>query len=97
MVERFYTIMKGFEVLWLQQRVGAISHEQFDQHLDLARWALTAPVARRMWIELQPIFTPEFQAAIEKEVLAADAPTSQMVLAMAAIDGRSVRTHDEPA
>ena len=97
MVERFYTIMKGFEVLWLQQRVGAISHEQFDQHLDLVRWALTAPVSRRMWAELQSVFTLEFRTAIQNEVLAADAPVSQMVEAMAAIDGRSVRTHEGPA
>ena len=74
MVERFYTIMKGFEVLWLQQRIGAISHDQFDQHLDIVRWALTAPVSRRMWAELESIFTPEFQSAIQKKVLAADAP-----------------------
>ncbi len=88
MVERFYTIMKGFEVLWAQQQVGAISHDQFDQHLDLVRWALTAPVCRRMWAELQSIFTPEFQAAIQNTVLAADAPTSQMVKAMAAIEAK---------
>lgn len=85
MVERFYTIMKGFEVLWAQQQLGAISHDQFNQHLDLTRWALTAPVTRRMWAELSSTFAPEFQAAIENKVLAAEAPSSQMVKAMAAI------------
>jgi len=86
MVERFYTIMKGFEVLWLQQRVGAISHDQFDQHLDIVRWALTAPVSKKMWAELESTFMPEFQTAIQNKVLAADAPASQMAKAMAAIE-----------
>lgn len=86
MVERFYTIMKGFEVLWLQQRVGAISHDQFDQHLDLVRWALTAPVSRRMWTEMKSIFVPEFNNVIQSKVLASSAPTSQMTMAFAAIN-----------
>ena len=85
MVERFYTIMKGFEVLWLQQQVGAITHDQFDQHLDLVRWALTAPVSRRMWAELESTFTPDFQDVIRAQVLAKDAPPSQMTRAMASI------------
>ena len=85
MVERFYTIMKGFEVLWLQQQVGAITHDHFDQHLDLVRWALTAPVSRRMWTELESTFTPEFQKVIREQVLAKDAPPSLMTRAMASI------------
>ena len=85
MVERFYTIMKGFEVLWLQQQVGAITHDQFDQHLDLTRWALTAPACRRMWAELESTFTPAFQDVIREKVLAKDAPPSQMARAMASI------------
>ena len=97
MVERFYTIMKGFEVLWLQQQVGAVSHDQFDQHLDIVRWALTAPVSRRMWAELKSIFAPGFQAAIQTKVLAEDAPASQMVSAMTAIDGRAVATREGSA
>lgn len=86
MVERFYTIMKGFEVLWLQQRVGTMTHDHFVQHLDLVRWALTAPVCRRMWRELEPSFVPGFREAIQNDVLAAGAPTSQMMKAMEAIN-----------
>lgn len=86
MVERFYTIMKGFEVLWLQQQVGAMAHDQFAQHLDIVRWALTAPVCRRMWAELETSFVPGFREAVKKDVLAAEAPSSQMMKAMEAIN-----------
>ena len=86
MVERFYTIMKGFEVLWLQQQVGSVSHDQFDQHLDLARWALSVPASRRMWTQLASVFSPGFQDIIASEVLSADAPRSQMLKAYAALD-----------
>ncbi|MEM7099090.1 MAG: hypothetical protein AAF541_12590 [Pseudomonadota bacterium] len=34
---------------------------------------------------IEPIFSPEFQKAIQDKVLAAEAPSSQMVRAMAAI------------
>ena len=85
MVERFYTIMKGFEVLWLQQQVGTITVDQFKQHIDLVRWALTAPAARQMWTELQSTFAADFIEVIEQEVLAAEAPPSQMNKAFEAL------------
>ncbi len=86
MVERFYTIMKGLEVLWLQQQLGSVSRDQFNLQIDLARWALTAPACRRMWSQMSSIYTPGFQDLIAKEVLSEDAPVSQMANAMSAID-----------
>ena len=86
MVERFYTIMKGFEVLWLQQQLGAVSHDQFDQHLDLLRWAMTLPICRRMWMQLTPTFDSEFCSVVETRVLSADASKSHMNNAFSALD-----------
>jgi hypothetical protein len=86
MVERFFTIVRAFEGIWLQQRLGAVSRDQFDQHLDLLRWALSASSARRMWAQLAPTFDPGFRAVVESEVLSADAPPSRMHKALAALD-----------
>lgn len=86
MVERFFTIMRAFEGIWLQQRYGAVSRDQFDQHLDLLRWAVTHQTARRIWAQLAPTFDPGFRAVVESEALSADAPTSHMHKAFAAID-----------
>lgn len=86
MVERFYTIMKGFEVLWLQQQLGSVSRDQFDLHIDLARWALSAPACRRMWSQMSSIYSPGFQDLIAKEVLSEDSPISRMTKAFSAID-----------
>jgi hypothetical protein len=85
-VERFFTIVRAFEGIWLQQRFGAVSRDQFDQHLDLLRWAITHETARRMWTQLAPTFDPGFRAVVELEVLSRDAPRSHMYKAMAAID-----------
>ena len=78
MVERFYTIMKTFERIWLQYQLGGIPRSQFDQHLDLMRWALTLKVCRKMWAQLASTFTADFCAVIDEEVLAENAPGSQM-------------------
>jgi len=86
MVERFFTIMRAFEGIWLQQHYGAVSRSQFDQHLDLLRWALNHEAARRMWTQLAPTFDPDFRAVVEAEALAPEAPTSHMAGAFAAID-----------
>ena len=86
MVERFFTIVRAFEGIWLQQRLGAVTQDQFDQHLDLLRWAISAPSARRMWEQLAPTFAPGFRAVVESEVLSADAPPSRMYKALSALD-----------
>ena len=86
MVERFLTIMREFERIWYQQRMGLLSRDQFDQHLDLFRWALSAPEARRMWTHLAPTFDPEFCAVLDSEVLSEEAPVSSMVRASFALD-----------
>ena len=86
MVERFFTIVRAFEGIWLQQRFGAVSRAQFDQHLDLLRWAITHETARRMWAELAPTFDPGFRAVVESEALSPDAPPSRMAKAFTAID-----------
>ena len=90
MVERFFTIVRAFEGIWLQQRLGTVSQDQFDQHLDLLRWAISAPPARRMWEQLGPTFDPGFCAVVESEVLAADSPPSRMLKALAALDPKWV-------
>jgi hypothetical protein len=46
MVERFVTIMRTIERIWLEHKLGAVSRVMFEQHLDLLRWALSVPVAR---------------------------------------------------
>lgn len=86
MVERFFTIARAFEGLWLQQQLGAVSRAQFDQQLDLLRWAMTAPETRRLWAQLAPTFAPGFRTVVESEVLSADAPPSLMSKALAALD-----------
>jgi hypothetical protein len=86
MVERFFTIVRAFEGIWLQQRYGAVSRDQFSQHLDMLRWAFSHGSARRMWTQLAPTFDPGFCAVIEAEVLCADAPPTQMLKAFQALD-----------
>ncbi len=81
-VERFLTIVRAFERLWLQQEMGTVAREQFDRQIDLLRWALSTPQARKMWAELAPTFTPGFCAVVDADVLAEDAPPSRMVNAM---------------
>jgi len=90
MVERFFTIMRAFEGIWMQQRLGAVSRDQFDQHLDLLRWAVTHETARRMWAQLSPTFDPGFRTVVESEALSPSAPRSQMHKAFAAIDPKWV-------
>jgi hypothetical protein len=65
--------------------MGLLSRDQFEQHLDLFRWALSVPGARTMWTHLEPTFDPEFRALLDSEVLSADAPTSGMVKALFAL------------
>jgi hypothetical protein len=84
-VERFVTIVRAFERLWVQQEMGAVVYEQFEQQLDLLRWTLSLPQTRTMWAELAPNFSPGFRAIVEAEVLAADAPASRMMNAMQAL------------
>lgn len=90
MVERFFTIARTFEGIWLQLQLGAVSRDQFDQQLDLLRWALTLPEARRMWEQLAPTFDPGFCAVVESEVLGPDAPPCRMSRAFAALDPKWV-------
>ncbi|MFT5287002.1 MAG: hypothetical protein ACI8TQ_003177 [Planctomycetota bacterium] len=85
-VERFFTILRAFEGVWFQVQHGAVTQEQFDHQLDLLRFAINHPVARRMWAQLAPIFAPGFQAVVDSEVLSEDAPTSRMLKAYAALD-----------
>ena len=84
-VERFLTIVRAFERLWVQQQMGAVEPEQFERQIDLLRWTLSLPQTRKMWAELAPNFSPGFQTIVEAEVLAADAPPSRMVKAMQAL------------
>jgi hypothetical protein len=86
MVERFYTIVRGLEGIWLQQQLGAVTRDQFDQRLDLLRWAMSPPEARRMWTQLAPTFAPGFCRVVETKVLSGDAPPSHMNRALAALD-----------
>ena len=78
MVERFLTIMRTIERTWLEHSLGAISRKMFEHHLDLLRWAMSVPVARRMWTHLAQTFDPGFRAIVDAEVLADNAPTSSM-------------------
>ncbi len=86
MVERFFTIVRAFEGIWLQQELGAVSRDQFDEHLDLLRWAFNHEAARRMWSQLAPTFDAGFRAVIDAEVLSADAPPIRMMLAFQSLD-----------
>lgn len=85
-VERFYTIVRAFERLWLQLQMGAVAQEQFDLQIDLLRWAMALPQPRRMWAAIAPDFSPGFREVVENEVLSPDAPASRMSRAMEALD-----------
>jgi hypothetical protein len=90
MVERFLTIMRELESIWYQRQQGTLSPEQFQQHLDLLRWATSTPEARLMWVHLAPTFDPAFCSLVESEALAEGVPTSGMVKAFLALDHRSI-------
>ena len=81
MVERFVTIMRTVERIWLEYKLGAVSQAMFEQHLDLLRWALSVQAARQMWSYLEQSFDPGFRTAVDREVLADNAPTSSIVKA----------------
>ncbi|MGK0260854.1 MAG: hypothetical protein ACI96M_004308, partial [Candidatus Azotimanducaceae bacterium] len=49
MVERFYSIMRTIERIWREQKLGNVTSEEFLQHLDLLRWAMSHPSAHLMW------------------------------------------------
>jgi hypothetical protein len=87
LVERFLTIMRTFERIWQEHKLGAVSQDQFEQHLDLLRWALSMPEPCRMWEYMAQTFDPDFRAIVDAKVLADDAPTSSMVKAFLALDG----------
>jgi len=86
MVERLLTIMRTFERIWHEHKLGTVSKAQFEQNLDLLRWALSMGVARRMWAHLAEAFDPEFRTVVDSEALDAAAPTSSMVKAFAALE-----------
>jgi hypothetical protein len=86
MVERFFTIMRAFEGIWLQQQYGSVTRAQFDQHLDMLRWALSHDAARRMWVPIASTFDSGFRQIVEAEALSPDAPPSLMVKAFQATD-----------
>ena len=86
MVERFVTIMRTFENLWYQQQLGNLSLDQFERQLDILRWAVTVPAARRMWVHLAPAFDPGFRAIVDAEVSGEKAPVSRMLKAYSALD-----------
>jgi hypothetical protein len=90
MVERFLAIMRELESIWYQKQLGTLSPDQFQQHLDLLRWATSIPEARLMWVHLAPTFDPAFRSVVESEALADGAPVSGMVKAFAALDQRSL-------
>ena len=90
MVERFLTIMRELESIWYQRQQGTLSTEQFQQHLDLLRWATSAPEARLMWEHLAPTFDPAFRSLVESKALAEGIPTSGMVKAFLALDHSSI-------
>jgi hypothetical protein len=90
MVERFLTIMRELESIWYQRQQGTLSPEQFQQHLDLLRWATSTPEARLIWVHLAPTFDPAFCSLVESEALAEGAPTSGMVKAFLALDHTSI-------
>ena len=89
MVERFLTIMRTIERVWQERQLGAVPREQFEQHLDLLRWAMSVREAQRMWGYLEPTFDPGFRAMVAREALAEDAPISSLTKAFIALDNRS--------
>ena len=92
MVERFLTIMRTFERIWLEHKLGAVSSAMFAQHLDLLRWAMSVPIARDMWVYIAQTFDPGFRDTVDDEVLANDAPTSGMLKAFLSLEARPTPT-----
>ena len=88
MVERFLTIMRTFERIWREYRLGFVSQDHFEQHLDLLRWAMSTSEPRRMWEYLAQAFDPGFRAVVDAEVLADHTPTSSLVKAFLALDAQ---------
>ena len=88
MAERFLSIMRAFERIWHEHKLGTLSEDQFKQHLDLLRWAISVPEPRRMWVQLAQTFDTEFRAIVDTEVLADHAPTSSLVKAIGALGAR---------
>jgi len=86
MVERFLTIMRTFERIWQEYKLDAVSQAQFEQQLDLLRWAMSPPEARRMWDCLASTFDLGFRAIVDTEALEDDAPTSSLLKAFVALD-----------
>ena len=86
MVERYLTIMRTFERIWQEHKLGAVSQYQFEQHLDLLRWAMSTSEPRRMWEHLGNAFDPEFRAVVDTRVLADKTSTSSLVMAFQALD-----------
>lgn len=95
MVERLLTIMRTFERLWHEFQLGTLTRHQFEQHLDLMRWGLSLPAARRMWGYLAERFDPSFRAVVQSEALAEGAPVSSMVKAFLALDDRQAQRETE--
>ena len=89
MVERFYSIMRTIERIWREQKLGNVTLEDFEQHLDLLRWTMSHPSAHLMWQQMGATFDDEFQAVVQREALGNDAPTSSMVKAFLALDQAS--------
>lgn len=85
MVERFTTIMRTFERIWHEYSLGTIARTQFEQHLDILRWALSVPVTQAMWKYLAVTFDPEFRKVVESAALAENSPTSSMLKAFLAL------------
>ncbi len=61
LVERFMSIMRTLENLWLQQKLGNLSKEQFDGHLDILRWSISLPLTRELWADIEGSFDPGFR------------------------------------
>jgi hypothetical protein len=79
------TIMRTFERIWHEHTLGVIAEHQFNQHLDLLRWAMSMPEPRCMWEQMAQIFDPQFRAVVDAQALSGDAPTSSMVKAFLAL------------
>lgn len=88
MVERFVTIMRTVERIWLEHKLGVASRAMFEQHLDMLRWAMSVPVARQMWVFLAETFDSGFRDTVDNEVLASAAPSSSMLKAFLSLDAR---------
>lgn len=86
MVERFLTIMRTFERIWQEHKLGSVTQQQFEQHLDLLRWAMSIPETRLMWAYMAQTFDIGFRSVVDDEVLADRAPTSSLVKAFLALD-----------